>query len=122
VQVEELRKNLYRGILEGWGFCNIEAEEVESEISVELEEDEFFFRTCCSKEIVEVSDTNPTEYSLFFQSYARLTPNLALLVAARVDPTILALCNDPVAVFYAILSLLNMDNTSKYNLATCFDE
>lgn len=36
VQVEELRKNLYRGILEGKAFCNIEAEEVESEMSVEF--------------------------------------------------------------------------------------
>lgn len=43
-------------------------------------------------------------------------------MAARVDPTILALRNDPVAVFYAILSLLDMDNTSKYDLAIRFDE
>ncbi len=54
--IEEIRKNLFKGVLYGYAFCSIETEEVESEVSLEMEEEEYFYRTCKCKEISEVAE------------------------------------------------------------------
>ena len=64
--IEEIRRNLYKGVLEGVAFCNIESEEVESEMALETEDEEYFYRTCKSKEISETTDIDPAEFQAFF--------------------------------------------------------
>lgn len=40
----------------------------------------------------------------------------------KIDPSVLSHRNDPVALFYTILGVLNMPKAAKYELATSFDE
>jgi hypothetical protein len=39
----------------------------------------------------------------------------------KIDAGVLAARNDPVALFYSILGVINMDNKLKYELAINFD-
>ena len=72
IHIEEIRKNLYKGVLEGVAFCSIESEEVESELSLEMDDEEYFYRTCKSKEISETSDIDPAEFQPFFEHFDRI--------------------------------------------------
>ena len=123
VHIEELRRNLFRGVVQGQAFCVIGAEEVESEVAVDGEDEEFFYRTCQSKEISEVSETNPTEYNPFFLAFNRIGDGpLKNQVLQRIDGKVFAQRNDPVALFYCVIGILNIDNQLKYTLATSFDD
>ena len=102
---------MYKGVLEGCAFCSIESEEVESELSLDGDDEEYFYRTCCSKEISENIEASAADFDEFFIHFD-LIEELCLrkLIYARIDPAIFTQRNDPLAIFYCILGILAMPN------------
>ena len=123
VHIEQLRRHLFRGVIQGRSFCRIESESIDSEVSLDMDEDDFFYRSCSSKEITESSDASPEEYNIFFSHFSKIkNGEIKQQLYQKIDPTIFSHKNDPIALFYSILGILNMPKTVKYELATSFDE
>jgi hypothetical protein len=60
---------------------------------------------------------------LFFTYFSKINSHeLKNNIFHRIDPTVFTSKNDPVALFYSILGILNMDNITKYDLAVSFEE
>lgn len=54
--------------------------------------------------------------------FSRLPSEVRGQMHQKVDAGVFAARNDPVALFYSVLGVINMDNKLKYELAVNFDE
>jgi hypothetical protein len=96
---------------------------VESELSLEGDDEEYFYRTCRSREISETAEASPSEFSRFFVHFDCIKEEcLQKLIFAKIDSAVFAQRNDPLALFYSILGILALPNAEKYSIATTFDE
>lgn len=80
-------------------------------MALEGEDEEYFYRTCRSKEISEVAEYTPSDYSFFFEHFDRIGETcIQKLIYSRIDPNVFAQRNDPLALFYCILGIIAMPN------------
>jgi len=80
-------------------------------LSLEGDDEEYFYRTCCSKEISENIEASPADFDGFFTLFDKIEELcLRKLIYARIDPAIFTQRNDPLAIFYCILGILAMPN------------
>lgn len=88
-----------------------------------MDDEEYFYRTCKSKEISETSDIDPAEFQAFFEHFDKIEEEfLKKLIFARIDLNVFNQKNDPIAIFYCILGVISLNKDSKYKIAITFDD